>query len=400
MTKRIGWRRIAGLLAVFIPAFAVIVAVSLWVGYRTGYEVGDRTAGRAKEYLDFEDLITANYPRRTPSHSVLRQGCFKGMAEAIGDKHTRYFNPEETRFMAGEFAGERGGIGVKLDMSGELPVVSGFTDASPAAKAGLHDHDVITMVDDRPLAGMKSVKILALITGKAGTSVKIEVRCVGHDDMEFMIVRKTIETSQVVRTDIRAEGRNFVVLKPSDFSPVAGKRFFEQLSAVTGARQGFSGLVLDLRGNPGGRVDVAMSMASAWLGRKSVVKFRYSNGYVKSQRKYFPEPDVPWPTAVLVDGDSASASEIVAGAFQDYGAARVFGTKTYGKGSGQMDFPLKDGSSLHLTVFLWLTPKGRSIDGVGLMPDVVVPAASCDACISHDAQLDAAIRWLAEQPPR
>lgn len=287
-----------------------------------------------------------------------------------------------------------GGVGIGLEMVQGHPMVMEVAPESPAMRAGMRAGEVLEAVDGQALAGLPIERVAEQIAGTPGTRVRLEVAGEDGRRRELELVR----APRLRRTAVARRLPGAVYLRVARFD----RRTARDLQSA--AREVFGdapvrALVLDLRGNPGGLVDQAVEVAELWLDGGPVVRTagRARAAETASARggRWMPTA----PTAVLIDGATASAAEIVAGALSDRGAARTFGTRSFGKGSVQNVIELEDGSALKLTVARYLTPSGRSIDGVGLEPDE--PVAPNDNLRlgdpRHDRVLAAALRWLEDQ---
>ena len=266
--------------------------------------------------------------------------------------------------------GRFGGLGIEITVKGGILTVVSPIEDTPAAKAGVKPGDQIFKIEDEFTKDMTLVDAVKKMRGPKGTKITISVKREGVPELiNFTLMRDTIRVqsvrSQVWKKDTAIFGsrsfRNEVIV------------IFRALEKMVAEKAGLKGLVLDLRNNPGGLLTQAVRIADLFLDSGMIV---YTEGRIESQKqKYFAQKDGSWmdfPIVVLVNGGSASASEIVAGAFQDHKRAVVLGTKTFGKGSVQTILPLDDSSALRLTTARYFTPKGRSIQATGIVPDIIV----------------------------
>jgi carboxyl-terminal processing protease len=294
----------------------------------------------------------------------LSQGAVKGMIEALGDPYSAYLDPETYKLELGTFEGKFEGIGAVIGMKDEqLTIVAPIAD-SPAEKAGIKAGDQILEIDGQPASHLSLNEAVLKIRGTKGTSVRLLILHEGETEpVEVQIVRDEIKVESVL-SEMRGD---IGYIRITQFLQSTGDDLTSALRDVI--KKGAKGIVLDLRNNPGGVLNAAIDVASQFLAMGTVVEV------VDNQGRHTPVPVKPGGIAthlqliVLVNNGSASASEIVAGALQDYGRAKLAGSKTFGKGSVQQVLDLKDGSGLHITVAHWFTPLGRPIDGVGLTPD-------------------------------
>jgi carboxyl-terminal processing protease len=264
----------------------------------------------------------------------------------------------------------------------------------PAAKAGVLDDDVLLAVDDQPIAAAMTVEeVVALVRGEIGTPVKLTLRRQGQaDPLNISVTRERIELPSV-EWRVLDEAQQIGYARINLFGEQTTGELENAIKELNSA--GVKKLVLDLRGNGGGLLDAAVSVTSLLASDGDVLREVKRGG----QERFFPIKPTRsaahgWEIVVLTDGGTASASEIVAGALRDLGRAVLIGDKTYGKGSVQEVHELSDGSSLHVTVARWLTPKRSQIDGAGLAPDVVIGLTAEDRDAGRDPQLDRAAGWL------
>ncbi len=291
------------------------------------------------------------------------------------DPHSVYLDTEHYSDLQESASGEYGGLGLEVGgESGLIKVISPIDD-TPAAKAGIEAGDLIVEMNDAPVRGMGVQKAIDKLRGEKGTSIKLTVYREGQDGpLEFEVVRDTIQISSV-RSRFLEPGYGYV--RVSHFQRSSGSDFIANVEALKADnKQILKGLVLDLRNNPGGLVPASIEMAGALIDGGTVV---YTEGRLPSANHSF-EAEVGdildgVPVVVLINGGSASASEIVAGALQDRQRAAVIGTQSFGKGSVQTVIPLGDGRAVKLTTARYFTPNGRSIQAEGIVPDIVVERA-------------------------
>lgn len=371
----------------------VAVVVAFIAGTRSDYimatlfnqqPVGELDTSSLQEVYE---LLKRNYDGKLNDDDLIA-GAKKGLTEAVGDPYTVYFTAEESEEFLGDLEGTFEGIGAELGKrDGNLIVVSPIK-GSPAEKAGLKAGDVIATVNDEESIAWEVEKAVSVIRGEAGTTVRLGVIRDG-ESREISVVRGNISVPSV-DTEIR------------DGIGVMSISRFGRTETTTLARQAaqqfidndVDGIVLDLRGNGGGYLQAAVEIASLWMKDEVVVTERSGGKVVDTMRTRGDAPLQGMKTIVLVDGYSASASEILAGALRDNGAARILGTQTFGKGVVQNILDLPDGSSLKVTVASWHTPAGQNISEEGLKPDVEVKLSDKDIEQSRDRQLDRALELL------
>jgi carboxyl-terminal processing protease len=291
------------------------------------------------------------------------------------DPHSVYLDTEHYSDLQESASGEYGGLGLEVGGERGLIKVISPIDDTPAAKAGIEAGDLIVEMNDAPVRGMGVQKAIDKLRGEKGTSIKLTVYREGQDGpLEFEVVRDTIQISSV-RSRFLEPGYGYV--RVSHFQRSSGSDFIANVEALKADnKQILKGLVLDLRNNPGGLVPASIEMAGALIDGGTVV---YTEGRLPIANHSF-EAEVGdildgVPVVVLINGGSASASEIVAGALQDRQRAAVIGTQSFGKGSVQTVIPLGDGRAVKLTTARYFTPNGRSIQAEGIVPDIIVERA-------------------------
>ena len=322
----------------------------------------------------------------------LAWGAIGGLADAVGDTgHTDFMTPEEREARNGALSGSYVGIGAEMDTTeDELPLIVGVFRNSPAEKAGLHASDIILSVDDHPTAGETLDTVIDWIRGEVGTSVVLTVQS-GEDApvREVRVVRDDVHIDPVSWAMV--PGTKIAVLRLEQFSSGAAEALHKALVAIN--ESDATRLVFDLRGNPGGYVNEAVAIASEFLASGDVYKERNAQGEEQTAAVKPGGIATTIPMVVLVDKGSASSAEIVSGAIQDAGRAKVIGETTFGTGTVLGEFELADGSALRIGTVEWLTPKGRVIWHQGITPDVAVerpaetiPVAPDDLTSMTDAE--------------
>jgi len=340
------------------------------------------TGGEAQarqSVLDEAEARISAEAARPVSQAALERAAVQGMLAALDDQWSAYYGPSDyTRFeqvLAGSYTGV--GVWIRRSADGQLRVMS-VEPASPAARAGLRPGDVVVAVAGQVVGHRSVADVVASLRGDAGTVVAVQVR---RGSAVFVT---TLRRAAVRDDDVSASalGGGVEQLRISAFTRGTGRWTRMQVRAAKSRH--VRGIVLDLRDNPGGLLDEAVETASAFLRDGPVVSYQ--------QRDHAPVVldalgggETGIPLVVLVDGGTASAAEIVASALQDRGRAVIIGSQTFGKGSVQAPSQLSDGSALELTVGHYLTPSGRSIDGVGVTPDLDMPAGTPSAVMEQRA---------------
>jgi len=298
-------------------------------------------------------------------------------------------DPDETKEFTDDLAGTFEGIGAEIGIRKDIPTVIAPLDGMPAQKAGLRAGDKIYAVDSEPTIGLSLNEIIKKIRGPKDTEVTLTI-IRGEEKPNDIKITRSIIVTQSVKTEMRADG--IYVVKVSNFNNDTQQLFNVAVNDILIKNP--KGIILDLRNNPGGYLETSVSLASEWVEEGPVVAEQF-NG---NRRNEYPARGKArlkdFPTVVLVNQGSASASEILAGALRDYKLAKIVGETTYGKGSVQSLSDLSGGATLKITVAKWLTPAGDYINDKGLEPDVVVEMTMDDVDNERDPQLDKALEIL------
>jgi carboxyl-terminal processing protease len=325
-----------------------------------------------------------------PAPDKLAYAAFAGIVEALGDDYTALLPPERAEQFRIELDSRFEGIGASVNEAeeGGVMIVRPFS-GSPAEAAGLRSGDIIIAVDGRDITDLTLDEAVRLIRGPAGSQVTLTVRRKGlAEPFEVTLTRAQINIPVLEAETLES---NIAHITLFDFSERGGRQLRQALEEAI-ANQARA-ILLDLRNNTGGRLDIAIDVASLFIREGVIAKEVGKRNFEHRARGNAVVPD-DMPVAVLVNGGTASASEIVAGAIQDYGRGVLIGETTFGKGSVQSLFDLSDGSLLRVTTARWFTPKGRQIQGVGLEPDIIV---ADDPNAAADEQLQAAVDYLRRQ---
>lgn len=353
----------------------------------------------ATEQLDLTTVqslykeLAANYDGKLDPQKLI-DGAKHGMVDSVGDPYTVYFTADETKQFLSDLDGTFEGIGAELGKKdGSLAVIS-IIDNSPAQKAGVMGGDFIAKVNDEDTTGWSVEQAVKKIRGQKDTSVKLTlIRKSQSTPLEISIKRDTI-TDPSVKTEIT--GDNIGIIRITRFGQT-DTATLARAAAAEFKTKGVKGIVLDLRGNGGGYLQSAQDVASLWMKDKVVVSERSGGKVTDTLRTHGDAPLVGVPTIVLVNGGSASASEILAGALNDNGAAKLVGEKTFGKGVVQDVLTLGDGGSLKVTIASWYTPNGKNISKEGITPETIVTMSDEDFTAGRDPQKDRALEMLRAQ---
>ncbi|MFZ3071818.1 MAG: S41 family peptidase [Thermodesulfobacteriota bacterium] len=364
------FRRNALIFAAVCAIMLAAISVPLWgVSQKAANAVTTEEYEKLKLFADVLGIVRDNYPEDVQTKDLV-YSAVNGMLKGL-DPHSSFLNPEDYREMQVDTKGQFGGVGIEIGVrDGFLTVISPIED-TPAYKAGIKPKDRIMKIEEKLTKDMNVNDAVKMIRGEKGTAVTLWIWREGFDDSKpFKLVRETIKIKSV---KWKALEEGFGYVRITQFQETTGDDLDKALSEL-GSKDGkLKGLVLDLRNNPGGLLNQAVSVSNKFVGSGVIVS---TKGKIKEQAVEFTAmkgvAHPYFPMVVLVNDGSASASEIVAGALQDHKRAVIIGTPTFGKGSVQTIIPLKDGSAVRLTTSLYYTPSGRSIQAKGIEPDIIV----------------------------
>ena len=318
----------------------------------------------------------------------LNEGIYKGYVEGLGDQYSAYYDKKETKELTESLDGSFSGIGAVMtqDASSGVITITRVYDDSPAKKAGIKTGDILYRVEEKTVTGKDLDKVVSWIKGKKGTKVNLTLlRGTNSDKIKVTATRDVINV-ETVKYKVLENQIGYISI--SEFDSVTGAQFAKALKQLQ--KKNIEGLVVDLRNNPGGSLSTVCDILDSILPKGLIVYTKDKNGK-KEEYTSDEKHRLNLPMSVLVNGQSASASEIFAGAVQDYGKAESIGTQTYGKGVVQNLFDLKDGTCVKLTTSEYFTPKGRNIDGKGITPDVKIEYKYNAKDPKADNQLDKAV---------
>jgi carboxyl-terminal processing protease len=337
------------------------------------------------------NLIQSSYlDRDKVTSEQLANGAIQGMIDELGDQFSGYMTPETYPLVNDDLSGEVEGIGAVIETiadTQEIRIVH-VLEGSPAEKAGLQSGDIFTAVNGEDVSGLNQLELVGKVRGPEGTVVHLTMLR-GDELIEFTITRARI---QIPNVEYRPLGNQIGYIKLREFSVNAYRQLNEALQQLDA--NNLIGIVLDLRGNPGGLLSSAIDVASMFIEDGTVLIEDFGNGHEQTYTTNGKYVGFEIPMTVLVDENSASASELVAGALQDQERATIVGTKTFGKGTVQTWQPLVNGGGVRLTIARWLTPNGNWIHGNGITPDIVVEWPVQDRDPENDPQLQAALNFL------
>ncbi len=351
--------------------FITLLLIGISLPYTTLKAETDEMYEKLKVFSDVLTIIQKNYVEDSNAEDLI-YGAINGMLRTL-DPHSSFMRPDFYKELQVETKGSFGGLGIEITMKkGILTIVSPIED-TPAFRIGLEAGDKIVKIEDETTENMTLLDAVKRMRGPAGTDVTISIIREGFlEPQDFTITREVIHIKSVKYKSLEEGTIGYIRL--SQFQEDSGREFSKALVTLEGGEKPLEGLVLDLRNNPGGLLDQAVKISDEFLEEGLIV---YTQGKLEGQQMKFtaqPNQEDPhdYPIIVLVNGGSASGSEIVAGALQDHNRAVILGTTTFGKGSVQTIIPLEDGSGLRLTTARYYTPSGRSIQATGIVPDVIV----------------------------
>jgi carboxyl-terminal processing protease len=385
----------------YTPARVDSSVTALSIPEATGFDgqTGSAPAGVPSEFSTFWEawsFLNEQYYGDLPSDADRVYGATRGMVASFGDQHTTFIDPTRAAIMSENISGSFEGIGatIRLDESGRLMIADTFP-GRPAFDAGLRPGDFILQVDGQPTENLNLFEAVLMIRGPAGSEVVLTVFRKGErEPFDIDVIRAKIEI-EVVQSEMLESGHiGYVQL--TQFSKGASEKIAEAVTELFD--QGATSLIVDLRSNPGGLLSEAVAVSSLFIEDGTIVVEKLKGG----EEKIFTatpgeQMAAEVPLVLLVNGGSASASEIVAGAIQDHSRGTIIGEQTFGKGTVQLPHKLSDGSELRVTVAEWLTPANRQIRNEGIAPDIVVEMTAEDLEQELDPQLEEAIRFLSQQ---
>lgn len=340
------------------------------------------------QFWDVWQVLKEAYYRQPVSEKTLFYGAMHGLVSALGDPYTTFFDPQEAKEFESVLNGSFEGIGAEIGIRDDQLQIIAPLAGSPAEQAGILSGDQIFAINGEDTFGMTIEQAVSKIRGERGTTVVLTIARETKEPFDVTIVRDIILLDSVTW---EMQDQTIAVLHIYTFGEDVVTQFTESVNEILA--QGATGLIVDVRNNSGGLLDACIKIVGSWIGNETVVLEK-----VQEEQRAYRAQTTPRladiPTVVLVNGGSASASEILAGALQDYKKATIVGTQTFGKGSVQTYQELEDGSGVKYTIAEWLTPLGRSIHEIGIEPDVLVDLSVEDIQAGQDPQLKTALEIL------
>lgn len=352
------------------------------------------TAEMVQKLRTLESAIDVYYYQEGIDYEAMQEGILSGLVDSLNDPYSEYFTKEELEKVNLDNEGVYYGIGAYVSMDTELsmPKISGIIANTPAEEAGLRENDVIAAVGDVSMYQMTTQDAVSYIRGEEGTTVDLTIYREGEPEyLYFTVERRKVESPTVNYEMMEDVG----YLQITSFDEVTVHQFKDAYAALE--QEGMKGLIIDVRSNPGGLLTTVLDICREILPKGIIVYTEDKYGQ-KSEYTCDGQNEIDIPLAVLINGNSASASEILAGAVQDYGIGTIVGKTTYGKGVVQNIFGLSDGSAVKLTISNYFTPKGNNIHGIGVQPDVEVEL-DVDKYYDEDVdtQIEKALEIINEQ---
>jgi carboxyl-terminal processing protease len=359
----------------------VAVALAALLVFSLRQDVGAATADSSNAYKELNlfgevfEQVRADYAGKVDDDSLV-ESAINGMLTSL-DPHSNYLNTKNFDDMKVQTRGEFGGLGIEVSMENGLVKVVSPIDDTPAARAGLKPGDLITQLDGQPVQGMTLPQAVEKMRGPISSDIRLTIQRKGRDPFDVKLTRATIRI-QSVRSHLIGDDIGYIrITSFNEQTDVGLNNAIKTLKQQSGDK--LRGIVLDLRNNPGGLLDQAVAVANVFINKGEIVSTRGRRA--DDAQRYDARPGAVaagQPLAVLINGGSASASEIVAGALQDHRRAILLGTRSFGKGSVQTIIPLPGHGAMRLTTARYYTPSGRSIQAKGIEPDIVVGAAKIE----------------------
>lgn len=359
--------------------FGLLLLAVLALAFGSGFTLGNQSSPGSSEgkavLTQAWDFIFSDYVDQDRlDDSALSQAAIKGILEELDDPYTSFLDAESFKLGQSNLHGEIEGIGAQVGIREEQLTVIAPIAGSPADQAGVEAGDVILEVDGQPTSEMSLAEAVLNIRGPKGTAV---VLLILHQEETEPVEIEIIRDSIGLTTTIFEMKEDIAHIQITYFSGRTADELLPILESL--AERGATGIIIDLRHNPGGLLDEVISVVSYFIPEGVVVKVVDNRGEITTREVTPVHVNVDLPIVVLVDGASASGSEVLSGALQDYGRAVVVGQQTFGKGSVNIFRPLDDGSGLYITIARWLTPDGRLIEGEGITPDIELDLEEEDA---------------------
>jgi len=389
--------------AALIVCFVAVFGLGIWVGVnKIAYHVPQPGTIDFSLFWDAYNTLQENFinPDKIDNQKII-YGAIKGMAETLGDPYTDFFDPDQAKRFQQDLSGSFEGIGVEIGVKKDMLTIIAPLDGTPGQKAGLKPGDIIIKIDGKDASSMTTEEAVSLIRGPKGTSVTLTIfRDTWDKSKDIKIIRDTIKVESMKWKLINSTGEedaegDIAYIQINQFNESVSSDFRKAAIEILGSPA--KKIIVDLRDDPGGYLEVAQDVAGWFLKKGQTVTIE-DYGKDKEQETYKSEGSgifANYPVVVLINEGSASASEILAGALRDNNGTKLIGDKSFGKGSVQRVIDLKGGSFLKITIAKWLTPKGNSISEVGLEPDIKISNEIGQATDEgKDPQMDKALEII------
>ena len=358
-------------------AIILVTLVVIGLSLASGYVIGANSAYNSSLTVNQAwNVILTNYVDRDAIDTQkLSHAAIDSMVAALDDPYSVFLEAEEYEYYITSIEGEYEGVGAYVSAEDDQLILTPIA-GSPAEKAGIRTGDILLEVDGEPVEDMAHAEVILKVRGPEGTAVELLITREGETQpLTIEIIRGTVETPSV---NLEMKG-DFAHLTITDFTDRTSQQLADILREMDEAKT--RGIILDLRGNPGGPLDAVLAVTSHFLAEGKILDVKDNQGNVKTYSREDVTPVTDLPMVVLVDSFSASASEVLAGALQDHDRATIAGTTTFGKGSVNLLIELNDGSAIYLTTSRWLTPDGHLIEGQGIEPDIELELTGEDAVL-------------------
>ncbi len=386
-------RRIITLITILVAVSVISSFLFFNAGATNSKYTNEGLFKSLEPFIEALNWVRSEYIEKDIDLNKIIQGAIKGMLKTLDDPYTRYMDPQALkREQEDMFLGHFDGLGIIISIKDDQLIIISPIEDTPAYRVGIKAGDKIVEIDGKSTEGIELDEAVNVLRGEKGTKVILGIKRENVEEiLEFTIIRDIIEV-KAIKKKVMGKNINLGYIRITTFNVNTEPELEEVLNEFKGDNN-IQGIILDLRNNPGGLLDSAIEVASKFVKEGPVVHIKDRDGIqitVQSRGNKYPQ----WPLIVLVNEGSASASEIVAGAIQDSGRGKLLGQKTFGKGMVQQVFNLSDGSGIVITTSEYYTPSERSINNIGIEPDILVEAAEDN---EEDIQLDKAIELLEEQ---
>lgn len=381
---------VPGFLTGMVAMLVVVVAIGAGIkfsGYSFSKNSTSATDNAEKKLKTLEQVIDLKYLEKV-NREDLENGLYKGLLQGLGDPYSVYYTKAEYKELQESTSGTFYGIGAYVQQKADAQycTITKVFENGPADKAGMKANDIVTKVDNKDVTGQDIDKVVSMMRGDKGTQVVVQVfRSSEKKYIDLKIIRDKVETT-TVNYKMVDKKEKIGYIQITEFDTVTEQQFMKALNALV--KQGMKKVVFDVRDNPGGSYDVVCSILDTLLPEGTLVSTK--DKYENEEKQTSDSSCLNMPMAVIQNGNSASASEIFAGAIQDFKAGKIVGTQSFGKGIVQQIIPFNDGSAIKLTIEKYYTPSGKNIHGKGITPDVKVETPTG----KEDTQLKAALDTL------